>query len=458
MSSPPSPRLLIVDDEPEMARVLADALVDRGFSVDVAPSARAALELFGKRVFELVLTDLRMEHLDGFDLLKQVKALDPDVPVLVMTAFGAIDSAITAMKLGAYHYITKPLRLDEVTTLVDRALDERRLRSRSRAFQRIATERSALGAMVGRTPAMQRVFDRVERLAQSTAPVLISGETGTGKELVARAIHFEGPRKAGPFVAINCTALPESLLESELFGHLKGAFTGATAARQGLFVEADGGTLLLDEIGDMPLPLQAKLLRVLEQRELRAVGSDEVRTVDVRVLAATHKDLGRLVQERAFREDLFYRLNVVAVTLPPLRERAGDIPALVERFFARARERSPSSPVTELAPALVSALAARDWPGNVRELENTVERIVVTGAGPRADVETLDAALADGPRGPQFSVERPLLVPLRQLEAEYIAWAISRCGGNKTRAAELLGIDVSTIHRRGKAGQGGEGG
>jgi two-component system response regulator HydG len=448
VNSSPEARLLVVDDEVEMARVLADDLGDEGYTVDVAQSASEAFELLKRHVFDLVISDLRMEQVDGFDLLRQVKAADPELPVLIMTAFGGIDSAIAAMKLGAYHYFTKPFRLEEVTTLVGRALDERKLRASSRSFQRIATERSALGAIIGRAAPMQRMFDLIQRLAQSVAPVLICGETGTGKELVARAIHFEGSRRAGPFVAINCTALPESLLESELFGHVKGAFTGATAARRGLFVEADGGTLLLDEIGDMPLALQAKLLRVLEEREVRAVGSDDLRKVDVRVLAATHKDLGRLVHERAFREDLFYRLNVVALTVPPLRDRVQDIPALAERFLQRARERTPAAKVAELSPELVSALAARDWPGNVRELENMVERIVVTGSSRQAGSSDLEAAAAAGPQGPRFTVQRPLIVPLRQLESEYIAWAVERCDGNKTRAAELLGIDVSTIHRR----------
>jgi two-component system response regulator HydG len=448
MSNSRKPRILVVDDELEMAQVLSDDLTDEGYLVDVAQSASAAFELLAQHLFDLIISDLRMEQLDGFDLLKRVKQVDPEMPVLIMTAFGAIDSAIAAMKLGAYHYFTKPFRLDEVTTLVGRALEERTVRTQRRAFQRLASERSGLGALIGRSSPMQRIFDRIERVAQSVAPVLICGETGSGKELVARAIHLEGPRRAGPFVAVNCTALPEALLESELFGHVKGAFTGATNARRGLFTEADGGTLLLDEIGDMPTALQAKLLRVLEEREGRAVGSDEVRKIDVRLIAATHKDLGKLVQERVFREDLFYRLNVVAINVPPLRERVEDIPALIERFLQRARERSPACTVIEFSPELVAALAARDWPGNVRELENMVERVVVTGTVARAGVSHLDAALAEGPTGPQFAVQRPSIVPLRQLETEYITWAVSRCGGNKTRAAELLGIDVSTIHRR----------
>ncbi len=448
---PPEARILVVDDQLEMARVLADDLTDAGYAVETAASAKRALELAEKHVFDLVISDLRMEQVDGFDLLKQLKKNDPELPVLIMTAFGAIDTAITAIKLGAYHYLTKPFRLDEVTSLVGRALSERRLRSENKSLKRLARERSSLGAIIGKSPPMQRLFELVERVAASSASVLVCGETGTGKELVARAIHLEGPRREGPFVALNCTALPEALLESELFGHVKGAFTGATSARRGLFVEADGGTLLLDEIGDMPLALQARLLRVLEEGEVRAVGSDEIKKVDVRVIAATHRDLAQAVQEKTFRQDLFYRLNVVPVTVPPLRDRVQDVPLLVEHFLARARERNPSARVQELAPDLISALAARSWPGNVRELENLVERLVVIGSSPRATREDLDRALSAGPLAdPSFDLKRQGVVPLKQLEAEYIAWAIAQCGGNKTRAAELLGIDVSTIHRRSK--------
>ena len=451
----PKQRLLVVDDQVEMGRLLADDLTDAGYQVDVVESGAAALEKTRGEAYDLVLTDLRMEQVDGFDLLKRLKKSNPELPVLIMTAFGAIDTAITAIKLGAYHYVTKPFRLDEVTALVARALEERTLRAEHRRFRQLAQERSSLGAIVGRSLPMQRLFERIERVAPSSAPVLICGETGTGKELVARAIHFEGPRRAEPFVAINCTALPESLLESELFGHARGAFTGATAARRGLFLEADLGTLLLDEIGDMPLPLQARLLRVLEEGEVRAVGSDEVRHVDVRVLAATHKDLGKMVREKTFREDLFYRLNVVPLTVPSLRERLGDVPSLVDHFLKRAIERNPQSLVQKFSPELVAALTARPWPGNVRELENMVERLVITGTRrSTAGVAELEAALAEGPSAAQgFALEREQVVPLRQLESEYIAWALAKCDGNKTRAAELLGIDVSTIHRRNK-GQG----
>jgi two-component system response regulator HydG len=299
---------------------------------------------------------------------------------------------------------------------------------------------------------MRDLYDLVERVAQAPAPALIRGESGSGKELVARALHFHGPRREGPFVAVNCTALPGELLESELFGHIKGSFTGAAAARRGLFLEADGGTLFLDEIGDMAPELQSKLLRVIETGEVRPVGADEPRRVDVRLIAATHQHLEQRVSEGKFRQDLFYRLNVIPVRVPSLRDRREDIPGLVEHFVAKARARNPHARVQRMAPEVVEALRAQAWPGNVRELENLVERLVVLGASETADLSLLrqlaeeTTAAVQAPGGFFLSGGQP--VPLRQLETEYIAWVVGQCGGNKTRAAEVLGIDVSTIHRR----------
>jgi two-component system response regulator HydG len=452
----PTPRgtLLVVDDHLEMARVLADQLGDAGYTVLIAGSGAEAIATFKKGVVDLVLTDLRMQDVDGFDVLDAVKAQDPDVPVLLMTAFGAIDSAIAAIKKGAFHYLTKPFQLDEVLVYVDRALADRRLRDENRTLRQLAAERApvarlGLRGMVGRSPAMLQLAQLVERVAAAQAPVLLRGESGTGKELVARAIHVEGPRRERPFVAVNCTALPETLLESELFGHVRGAFTGATAARRGLFVEADGGTLLLDEIGDMAPALQAKLLRALEEGEVRAVGADGVRRVDVRVIAATHVDLEARVKEGKFRADLFYRLNVVPVTVPPLRERLEDVPLLAAHFLERARQRNPGSPVRALSDELVAALSRHDWPGNVRELENLVERLVIVGGREVLDeTDLLALAPAMAAQATPLDQAKARLVPLRQLEKDYIGWVIGQCGGNKTKAAEILGIDVSTIHRK----------
>ena len=450
MATRPKPkgRALIVDDHLEMVQLLADQLADAGYEVAMAGSGAEALTTAAKFLPDIVLTDLRMDQVDGFDVLEGVRALDPTVPVIIMTGFGAIDSAIEAMKRGAYHYFTKPFRLDEVILYVGRALADRRLRDQHRALSRIAVERSGFAAMIGKSDVMRRLYDVIERVAQSSEPVLISGESGTGKELIARALHFEGPRRERAFVVLNCTALPEALLESELFGHSRGAFTGATAVRRGLLVEADGGTLFLDEIGDMPAGLQAKLLRVLEDGEVRPVGADVSRKVDVRIIAASHQALEG--PGSTFRQDLFYRLNVVPLTAPALRDRPEDIPLLVEHFWTRARERNPGTVATQLLPEVVAALTRCPWPGNVRQLENVVTRLVVLSGKEVIEVADLPVHL------PQLVISSPLdrakeqLTTLRELESEYIAWVIERCGGNKTRAAEILGIDPSTIHRRGK--------
>ncbi len=447
------PRVLIVDDHLEMARLVADHLGDLGWDCRMADSGAAALAALGTSIPELVITDLRMADVDGLDVVDAARRADPDLPVIVMTAFGGIDSAIEAMRRGAWHYVTKPIRLEELRLHAERALDERRLRRDNRVL-RAAAPRAGLDALVGRSPAMVALYALVERVGPSPAPVLIRGESGTGKELVARAIHQSAPRSDLPFVAVNCTALPEALLESELFGHVRGAFTGATTARAGLFVEASGGTLFLDEIGDMPPALQAKLLRVVQLGEVRPVGSDESRRVDVRLIAATHQDLEERVRSGAFRSDLYYRLNVVPITVPPLRDHADDIPLLVEHFFARSRARNPHSPVERFAASLVTSLSQHAWPGNIRELENLIERLVVIGTEPELDVTHLGglgpAWLA--PSEP-FSVARDQMPTLRQLEDEYIAWVLARCDGNKTRTAEILGVDVSTIHRRRRGGR-----
>jgi two-component system response regulator HydG len=438
-----SERVLVVDDHVEMARVIAEHLADHGLSCDVVASGAAAVAAIEAAAPDVVVTDLRMAGVDGFDVLAAARAADRDLPVILMTAFGAIDTAIEAMKRGAWHYVTKPARLDELRLHVERALGERRLR------REVTALRAGPGPLIGRSPALRALEALIARVAPSPAPVLIRGESGTGKELVARAIHQAGPRADRAFVAVNCTALPEALLESELFGHARGAFTGAAGARPGLFVEAAGGTLFLDEIGDMAAPLQAKLLRVVQHGEVRALGTDESRQVDVRIVAATHQDLEARVKAGQFRADLFYRLNVVPIAVPPLREHPEDIPVLVRHFLERARARNPHSPVEALTPGLVSALARAPWPGNVRELENLIERLVVIATSREVGEDDLrvlaPGAVADA-RGFRIGADR--MATLRQVEDEYIAWVLEREGGNKTRAAEILGVDVSTIHRR----------
>ncbi|RKG59483.1 sigma-54-dependent Fis family transcriptional regulator [Corallococcus sp. AB011P] len=452
---PSSARILVVDDHEEMGQMLKDPLTDAGYRVDLSTGGADAIAQLRARVYDVVLCDLRMEEVDGLDVLAAARRHDPELPVLLMTAFGAVESAVEAMKRGAYHYLTKPFRLDEVLLHVGRALESRRLRTEHRDLKRQVAQRGGLGSLLGHSVPMRTLYELIDRVAASEAPVLIRGESGSGKELVARALHSEGPRSQAPFVAVNCTALPHALLESELFGHLKGAFSGATTTRRGLFVEADGGTLFLDEIGDMPPELQAKLLRVLQDGEVRAVGADGSRRVDVRILAATHQDLDARVKEGRFRADLFYRLNVVSLRVPPLRERTEDIPKLAEHFVTQARARNPRSAVTTLSPEVVATLTRMPWPGNVRELENLVERLVVLGAQPTVDLAQLRLHTADAaPEVHPLAAAHGQVVPLRQLEGEYIAWVVARCGGNKTRAAELLGIDVSTIHRREKTDSG----
>ena len=449
-------RILVVDDQLEMARVLADQLRDTGYQVEIATGGQEALLAVRARSFELVLCDLKMQHVDGLDVLRGVKELDADVPVLIMTAFGAIESAVEAIKLGAYQYLTKPFSLAEVTVFVERALAERRLRKENAVLRRAVGDRAGAGAgqMIGKSEPMARLQQLIERVAASNAAALIRGETGCGKELVARALHAQSERREASFVAVNCTTVPEALLESELFGHLKGAFSGASSSRRGLFVEADRGTLFLDEIGDMPLGLQAKLLRILEDGEVRPLGADVGRKVDVRLIAATHQDLEQRVKGGVFRADLFYRLNVVPILVPPLRSRSEDIPQLVERFLANAIQRNSGARARRFLPELVAALAGYPWPGNVRELENVVERLVIVSTTETvglADLELSAPSMAHSPTPLDHARER--MVPLRQLEDDYIAWVVAQCGGNKTRAAALLGIDVSTIHRRGR-GQG----
>jgi two-component system, NtrC family, response regulator HydG len=445
---PTRERLLVVDDHPEMARLLKDQLVDHGYLVDTAHGGAEAVRRLREGVYDAVLSDIRMEQVDGLDVLAQAKALQPDLPVILMTAFGGVESAVEAIRQGAYHYLTKPFRLEEVLVFVRRAIEERRLRREHRSLKQEAAKRAGPTSLVGRSAAMRELWERVERVAQADVPALLLGESGTGKELVARALHQQGPRRERPFVAVNCTALPATLLESELFGHVKGAFSGATAARRGLFVEADQGTLFLDEIGDMPADLQARLLRVLEDGEVRAVGADRARQVDVRVVAATHQDLARKMREGTFRADIYYRLEVAPIRLPPLRERAEDIPLLAQHFLEQARRRNPAVKARALSPELLEGLCARSWPGNVRELENAIERLVLFATeevvGPSALRQHLPAQSGPSP----LERAKQAIVPLRQLESEYIAWAVAECGGNKTRAAELLGIDVSTIHRR----------
>jgi two-component system response regulator HydG len=433
------PRVIVVDDKLAMAETLADGLGERGFSATALGSGRAALAALAAGGVDVVVTDLRMPDVDGLALLEHAG----DVPVIVMTAYGAIDSAVESIRKGAYHYLTKPFKLDELAIFVQRAIDDRALRREAASLRARLGERFSLAGVVARSAAMQRVVSLVERVAPSSVPVLITGETGTGKGMVARAIHGASPRAERPFVAINCAALPEALLESELFGHHKGAFTGATADHPGLFAAAHGGTVLLDEIGEMSVALQAKLLRVIEAGSVRPVGATRERDVDVRVIAATHRDLRAAVVAGSFREDLLYRLDVVAIDVPPLRHRRDDIAPLVERFLAEALRRHPTSAAKSFAPGALRALLDHRWPGNVRELEHAVERGVLLATA----TEIVEANLALVAVPVAASAFDGDVMPMIEIQRRYARWALEQLDGHKSRTAERLDVDVKTLNR-----------
>jgi len=427
------PRVIIVDDSRDLAETIADGLADHGFDATAFHRGADAIAAAKAGKADVVVTDLRMPEVDGLEVLRAV-----DVPVIVMTAYGAIDSAVESIRRGAFHYLTKPFKVDELAIFVERALADRALRREHAELKKSLG--FGLAGVIARSAAMQRVLALVERVAPSNAPVLLTGETGTGKTLIARALHGASPRRDKPFIAINCAALPEPLLESELFGHVKGAFTGAVADHRGLFASADGGTVLLDEIGELPLALQPKLLRVLETGTLRPVGATSEVAVDVRVVAATHRDLRRQMADGAFRQDLLYRLDVLALALPPLRHRREDLPLLVEHFLADARRKNPASPARRFSRTAMRALLDHAWPGNVRELAHATERAVLLAA----DDEITEVELAPAPPATAFSGE---VMPIVELQRRYARWALDQCGGHKTRTAEKLDVDGKTLKR-----------
>jgi two-component system response regulator HydG len=444
-SAAPERRVLVVDDDHALAETIAEGLSDRGFVAITAGSSAEAAKRLGEEPFDALVTDLRMPGVDGLTLLSVARRVAPGCPVVMMTAYSAVDSAVESIRRGAYHYLTKPFKVDELALFLERAVDETRLRREALTLKRTLKERFALGNLIGPSGAMREVSDLVVRVADAGVPVLLLGETGTGKGVVARAIHAEGGRAGSPFVTVNCAALPENLLESELFGHMKGAFTGATSRRVGLFEEAHGGSLFLDEIGEMPGALQAKLLDVLERGVIRPVGSSKETEVDVRIIAATHRDLRERVTSGAFRQDLLYRLEVVTIEIPPLRHRRDDIPALIEHFLAESKARQVKSYVERIGAGAMRRLLEHSWPGNVRELENVVERLVLLGRGPEIQPEELPATIGakrDAPHA--FTGE---VLPLRDIQRRYVAWAFEQLGGRKARAAEKLGVDVKTLAR-----------
>ncbi|WP_298270908.1 sigma-54 dependent transcriptional regulator [Geobacter sp.] len=446
-------RILVVDDELSMREFLAILLEREGYAVDQAESAEAALALLNAGSYDLVISDVKMPGLDGITLLERIKEGTPETAVLMMTAFSTAEQAVEAMKLGAYDYIAKPFKVEEIKILVRNALEKRDLKRENQRLRQEVQERFSFSGLIGKSKKMRDLYGLIEKVAPSMANILILGESGTGKELVARAIHYNSPRKNKPFVAVNCGAIPETLMESELFGHKKGSFTGAIGDRAGLFEQAEGGTLFLDEIGEVPLQLQAKLLRVLQEKEFRRIGGIADQKADVRIVAASNRNLEEQVRENSFREDLFYRLNVVQLQMPPLRERSDDIPLLVNHFF---RKYLPTPHDGEfVTPAALKLLMSYAFPGNVRELENLVERCAVLG-NHEIDVACLPSQV----RGTQLqsgaSCDEFVIPPegmdlegyLDGIEKKILLQALDRSGGVKKKAAELLGLTFRSFRYR----------
>jgi two-component system NtrC family response regulator len=442
-------RILVVDDDANLRWVLQTQLEDCGYAVSTAADAQAALAAIDESRPTLLITDLKMPGMSGLELLANLRTRDPELPVIIITAFGSIRNAVDAVKNGAYDYLTKPIEYDDLLLVVKRALDHTSLIREVRTLRQSLDRKYGFENIIGRSDALVSVLEMAGRAATTSSTILIRAETGTGKELLARAIHFNSPRKDKPFITINCGAIPRDLLESELFGHVKGSFTGAMANKKGRIELADGGTLFLDEIGEMPLELQVKLLRLVQQGEIEKVGGVQAATVDVRIVAATHRDLTAMIEDGAFREDLYYRLAVIPLVLPPLRERAEDIPDLVQHFFVRTKEKV-GRPGAVLPPALMRYFQNYRWPGNIRELENVIERIVVLS---RED-EITGADLPDFLRREHVSVDTlqldlpPQGISLEAVEKELIERALNKLNWNQTHTARYLDISRKTLMYR----------
>ncbi|MFQ5515542.1 MAG: sigma-54-dependent transcriptional regulator [Myxococcota bacterium] len=444
--------VLVVDDDAAMQEMLVSLLEDQGLHATAVGKADEALEKLCDHEFDAVISDIRMPGKDGVTLLGEIRELRPSTPVILMTAFGSIDSAVAAMQAGAFDYFTKPFKRDQVLVSLERAFEHRALEDENRRLRRAVDQTSSFGDLIGQSPAMREIFALIRKVANNRSNVLITGASGTGKEVVARTLHFVGSRASKPFVPVNCTAIPEGLLESELFGHVRGAFTGAHATKRGLFEEANGGTLFLDEIGDMGPGLQSKLLRVLQDGEVRPVGGNRSVAVDVRIIAATNKDLQAEMEAGRFRQDLFYRLNVIPIHIPPLHERKQDIPPLVEAFL---RKHSGGERRT-ISPEAMRVLMERRWEGNARELENVIERALALSEQRELQVEDLpltSMGQAAAPRTDESLLKGALesKLTLRELEDRYIDAILESTGGNKVQAARILGINRRTLYRRGEA-------
>jgi two-component system, NtrC family, response regulator AtoC len=441
--------ILVVDDDAHMRELIVKVLAREGYSVRSLPRGQEVLQALQDEPVDLIISDIRMPEMDGLTLLQEVKRMAPETSVLIMTAFGSIDTAVQAIKAGAYDYVTKPFKMDEIIVVVRRAVEERHLRAEVRALREEVSTKYNFSNILGKSKPMLDLFTLIKKVASSRSTVLIQGKSGTGKELVAKALHYNSPRRERPLVTVNCSAIPKDLLESELFGHLKGAFTGAIANKRGLFEEADGGSLFLDEIGELSPELQVKLLRVLQEREIRRVGDTRTISVDVRLIAATNRDLTQAVKEGIFREDLYYRLNVIPIVLPDLKDRTEDIPVLATHFLMKyAKEADP--PLEGIAKDAMRLMLEYDWPGNVRELENVIERAVILGHGPQILPEDLPAHLrTHQARVPhQSKAASPHRPTLEELERDYIATILRETHGHQMQAAHILGIDRRTLYRK----------
>ena len=452
-------RIIVIDDEQEVCDLVSMALERQGASVVACTSANKALELIATEDFDAVLTDLGMPEMPGTEVCERVAGINPSLPVAVLTGQGSMEMAIAAMRAGAYDFITKPVDPKLIALAVGRAVEHHKLTTELKRLRGAMAAQSTPSGLIGSSGPMKRIHETIARVAASEASVLVHGETGTGKELVARRIHATSLRKDGPFVAINCAAVPHTLLESELFGHARGAFTDAKSDRAGLFVQANKGTLFLDEIGEMPLEMQAKLLRALQERTVRPVGGNSDIAFDARLIAATNRDLEEEVEQKRFREDLFYRIHVVRIDVPPLRDRAADVPELAQYFLQRHAERS-GKPALGISIEAARKLVGYHWPGNVRELENCIERAVAFAQFDQVTVDDLPEKIRDY-RTDAFVVsanDATEVMTLAEVERRYVNRVLTILGGNKTRAAEVLGIDRRTLHRKIDRWEGGPGG
>lgn len=441
------PNVLVVEDEELMRSILRQLLEDEGYSVLTADSAENALEIFSSAEISVTLTDIKMSGMDGLQLLDRIKTIDKDALVIMMTAYSSVDSAISALRKGVYDYVTKPFVNEDLLKTVKNAIRTKELFNENRVLRRELNRQYSFDEIIGKSENLQSIFRIVEKIADTNAAVLIQGESGTGKELIAKAIHFNSRRAAKPFLAVNCGALPENLLESELFGHTKGSFTGAFSDKKGLFRAADGGTLFLDEIGEMPQTLQVKLLRALQEHEVLPVGSSFPIKFDARIIAATNKNLENEVSEHRFREDLFYRLNVIEISLPPLRERREDIPLLVKYFVSRTAKEQ-SSPEKSFSREALQAIMNYSWQGNVRELQNAVERAFLL-SDEEILLEHLPPKIKTGSQN-VFEIRDPegIRPTLEEIERKYILEILENANDDKSLAANILGIDLSTLYRK----------